>query len=141
MRFQLTIKDAVDLERLKEMLHTHPLKNNSFNPIAEPIFNSREAVDHYWGDYIPTDYPYICVCDVKEGFGAGCFGASPGRQVIELLPLKGTHTFENLDKIKGILEDEEYLKVCHEITHKVLTHWDVYHAYDLELEACQRGDA
>ena len=139
MKFQLEIKDATDLERLKEMLHTHPLKDTGFNPIAGPIFNSREAVDNYWGDYIPTEYPYLFICDVKEAFGAGGFGASPGRQVIKLLPLKGTHSFEQLARIKAILEDKVYLKVCEDLNNRVLTGWEAYHEFDLELQACQRG--
>lgn len=139
MKFQLAINNPADLERLKELLHTHPLKHDGLNPIGEVIFKSREEVDAYWGDYIPTDYPYLFICEVREAFGLGGFGASPGSQVMQLLPLKGTHTFSHLDRIKNILEDEEYSKVCKELNQRVLTNWDTYHTFDLELNACQRG--
>ncbi|MCK4500467.1 hypothetical protein KAU11_08210 [Candidatus Babeliales bacterium] len=139
MKFQLAINNPEDVERLKELLHTHPLKHDGINPIGETIFHSREAVDTYWGDYIPTDFPYLFVCEVKDSFGAGGFGSSPGSQVMQLLPLKGTHTFSHLDRIKNILEDEEYSKVCKELNTRNLTNWDTYHMYNLELEACQRG--
>jgi len=139
MKFQLAIKDATDIERLKELLHTHPLRSDSLNEIAKPIFKTREAVDKYWGDYVPKNFPYVFIGYVEDGVREGGFGEGSGHQVLQLIPVQGSHTFEQLDRIKSILEDSTYLKICKEIDQSILTHWDDYCTFDLELEACQRA--
>lgn len=115
MRFQLAIRDVADIERLKELLHTHPLVSDTINPTARSIFESRKAVDSWWGDTEATDFPYIFIGDVKDSFGAGGFGVSPGRYELELIPMSGAHTFEQLDRIKEILESEEYIRIGREL--------------------------
>ena len=139
MKFHLAINNPEDIERLKELLHTHPLRSDSLNPIAKTIFKSRKEVDAYWGDCVTTAFPYVFIGHVEDGVREGGFGEGQGHHTLRLISMSGTHTFGHLDRIKNILECDEYIKVAKEVDQRVLTNWETYKAYDLELEACQRG--
>jgi len=139
MKFRLAIKTPADLERLKELMHTHPLRSDSLNEIAKPIFSSREEVDSYWGDYVPKDYPYVFLAHVEDGIREGGFGEGHGHHTLRLIPISGSHSFDQLDRIKEILECEEYIKVCKEVDTRAIVNWRVYRSFEQELEDCMRG--